>query len=163
MSGSLRDVAAKGLEPKGRAWRSAARLRSLSKPSLQIAIAAGTCAILVGVSTKLVDRPVATWVHAHLGDERFGWFTANYEGHLLRLGPFSFMAAPAQALDQLAALVFAILAIAAFAGWRPGIRGRIVLALCFSVLRHGNQPRRKSGVWTDVARKLAGRQSILDA
>jgi membrane-associated phospholipid phosphatase len=131
--GSLQDVAAKGLEPKGRAWRLAAGLRSLRKPSLRIAIGAGTCAILVGVSTKLVDRPVATWVHAHLGDARFGWLTANYEGHLLRLGPFSFMAAPAQALNQLAAFVFAILAIAAFAGWRPGIRGRIVLALCFSV------------------------------
>ncbi|MBV8107134.1 MAG: phosphatase PAP2 family protein [Hyphomicrobiales bacterium] len=52
---------------------------------------------------------------------------------MLRLGPFSLMASPAQALEQLTAFVFAVLAIAALAGWRPGIRGRIVLALCFSV------------------------------
>jgi membrane-associated phospholipid phosphatase len=133
-SGSLQDVAAGELEPKRRHWEwSATGLRGLGKRSSRIAIAAATCAILVGVSTKLVDRPVATWVHAHLGDERFGWFTANYEGHLLRLGPFSLMASPAQALEQLTAFVFAVLAIAALAGWRPGIRGRIVLALCFSV------------------------------
>lgn len=109
-------------------------MRGFGKPLLRIVSAAATCAILVDLSASLVDRPVATWVHEHLGDERFGWFTGNYGGHLLRLGPFSLMAGPAQALEPLAAVVFAILAIAVLAGWRPGIRGRIVLALCLAVL-----------------------------
>ena len=43
------------------------------------------------------------------------------------------MASPAQALGPLAAFVFVVLAIAALAGWRRGIRGRIALALCLSV------------------------------
>src|SRR5271166_2696184 len=133
-SGSLQDVAASVSEPKRRpwAWRPT-RLRGFGKPLLRIVSAAATCAILVDLSASLVDRPVATWVHEHLGDERFGWFTGNYGGHLLRLGPFSLMAGPAQALEPLAAVVFAILAIAVLAGWRPGIRGRIVLVLCLAV------------------------------
>lgn len=108
-------------------------MRSLRKPLLRIGSAAATCAILVVVSATLVDRPVATWVHEHLRDERFGWFTGTYGGHLLRVGPFSLMAGPAQALEPLAALVFAVLAVAALAGSHPGIRGRIVLALCLAV------------------------------
>jgi membrane-associated phospholipid phosphatase len=133
-SGSLEDVTANAGEPKRRpfAWR-ATRLRSLGKPLLGIGSAVATCAILVVVLAMLVDRPVATWVHEHLGDARFGWFTGTYDGHLLRLGPFSLMAAPAQALGPVAALVFAILAVAALAGLRTGIRSRIVLALCVSV------------------------------
>ena len=95
--------------------------------------AAATCAILVVVSVALIDRPVATWVHEHLGDARFGWFTKSYAGHLLSIGPFSLMASPAEALKPLAALVFATLAILAFAGWRPGVRARVGLALCLSV------------------------------
>jgi membrane-associated phospholipid phosphatase len=43
------------------------------------------------------------------------------------------MAAPAQALESLAVFVFAILAVAASTGWRPGIRARIILALCLAV------------------------------
>jgi membrane-associated phospholipid phosphatase len=107
--------------------------RSLRKTLFEIIAVAATCAILVGVSVVLIDRPVATWVHAHLGDGRFGWFNATYHGYLVRLGPFSLMAAPAEALAPLAVLTFSILAIAAAAGWRPGIRGRIVLSLCVSI------------------------------
>ena len=95
--------------------------------------AAVTCALLVGVSVLLVDRPVATWVHHHLGDARFRWFTARYDGHLLPVGPFSLMAGPAQALGPLAVSVFVILAVAAAAGWRPKMPGRIALALTLSV------------------------------
>jgi len=149
-SGLLQDVAAGDLEPKRRPWAwTTTGLRSLRKLSLRIAIAAATCAILVVVSTRLVDRTVATWVHAHLGDERFGWFMGNYGGHLLKLGPFSLMAGPAEALEPLAAFVFVVLAIAALAGWRSGIRGRIVLALCFSVFT-------VKGV-TSVAKTVFGR------
>ncbi len=91
-----------------------------------------TCAVLVGLSIALADRPVATWVHEHLGSDRFGWFTTSYFGPPLRLNPFSLMASPALAVGLLAAFVFAILAIASVTGWRPEIRGRIVLALCVS-------------------------------
>ena len=107
--------------------------RATGKPLLRIGSAAATCAILVVASATLVDRPVATWVHEHLGDARFGWFTGNYGGYLLTLGPFSLMAAPAQALESLAVFVFAVLAVAASTGWRPGIRARIILALCLAV------------------------------
>ena len=108
-------------------------MRSIRKSSLAIGGTAVTCAILVVVSATLFDRPVATWVHEHLGDRRFGWFTATYDGHLLTLGPFSLMAAPAQALAPIAAFVFAVLALAALTGWRPGIQARIVLAICLAV------------------------------
>jgi membrane-associated phospholipid phosphatase len=111
----------------GAIW--AAGLRS---PLMLIAGAATTCALLTGLSMALIDRPVATWVHEHLGDQRFGWVTGNYDGHLLRLGPFSLMASPAQGLGPLAAFAFVVLAIAALAGWRRGTRGRIALALCWS-------------------------------
>jgi len=55
-------------------------------------------------------------VHAHLGDQRFDWFEASYDGHLLRLGPFGLLAGPAEAIQPLAVLVFAILSISAAAG-----------------------------------------------
>ena len=92
-----------------------------------------TCAVLVYAAVALVDRPVARWVHEHLGDERFDWFEASYHGHLLKLGPFGLLAAPAEAIQPLAVLVFAILSISAAAGWRPSIRGRNVLAVCLSI------------------------------
>jgi hypothetical protein len=74
---------------------------------------------LCAVSVAVIDRPVATWMHEHLGYQRFGWFVANYHGHLLRFGPFSLMAGPSEALQPLSALAFAVLAIAAYAAlWR---------------------------------------------
>ena len=91
------------------------------------------CSLSVGVSVALIDRPVATWVHEHLGYQWHSWFAANFHGHLLRLGPFSLMAGPSEALRPLSALVFVVLAIGTSAGWRPRIRGRIALALCLSV------------------------------
>jgi membrane-associated phospholipid phosphatase len=98
-----------------------------------IASAAVVAAVVIEASVQLVDRPVATWVHAHLGDARFDWFAASYSGHPLKIGPFSLMAGPAQAVGPLAVLVVAVLAVAAASGWRPQMRGRIVLTLCLSV------------------------------
>jgi len=131
-SESLEDVA--GATPlaerqdAGKAlWRNGLGVR------LRIVAAAAMCTVLVCVSVALIDRPVATWVHEHLGYQRYSWFAANFHGHMLRFGPFSFMAGPAEAIRPLTALVFAVLAIAATAGWRPKMRGRIALALCLSV------------------------------
>jgi membrane-associated phospholipid phosphatase len=106
----------------------------IAKPLAKLATAAATCAVLVRASVQFIDRPVATWVHKHLGDRRFDWFTASYDGHLLMIGPFSFMAGPAQVLGPFAVVIFAILATAAALGWRPDMRGRVVLALGLSVL-----------------------------
>jgi len=106
--------------------------RSFREQVLRIVAVTLTCAILVGLSVALVDRPVATWVHEHLGSERIGWFTTSYFGPPLTVNPFSLMASPAIVVGPLAAFVFAILAIATVAGWRPGNRSRIVLALCVS-------------------------------
>ena len=100
---------------------------------LRIVGAAATCAVLVVISVALIDRPVATWVHAHLGDARFGWFRESYAGHTLSIGPFSLMASPAEALKPLAALIFAALAIFASSGRGQGVRVRVGLALCLSV------------------------------
>jgi membrane-associated phospholipid phosphatase len=107
---------------------------NLRKGLLQIVAAAATCAVSVGASVVLIDRPVATWVHEHLGDQRFGWFTTTYDAHAIKFGPFSLMAGPSEALRPLAFFVFVVLAIAAAAGWRPGRGGRIIVALCVSIL-----------------------------
>jgi membrane-associated phospholipid phosphatase len=100
---------------------------------LQILGAAASCAVLVIVSVWLIDRPVATWVHEHLGDSRFAWLRMSYEGHLLPIGPFSLMAGPAEALRPLALTVLVLMALAVAAGWRPKRRGRVVLALSLSI------------------------------
>jgi membrane-associated phospholipid phosphatase len=133
-SGSLEDVAGpvpvaerRPEEAVKTLWRD--RLGAL----LPILGAAAMCFVSVGVSVALIDRPVATWVHEHLGYQWLSGSGANFHGHLLRLGPFSLMAGPSEALRPLSALVFLLLAIAASAGWRPRIRGRIALALCLSV------------------------------
>jgi hypothetical protein len=107
------------------------------KPLARIAGAVAACAVLVGLSAELIDRPMATWVHEHLGDARFDWFTAYYGGNPLAVGPFSLMASPAQALGPLAVLVIAMLAIATAIGRRPRMRGRIILALAVSVFAAG--------------------------
>jgi membrane-associated phospholipid phosphatase len=106
----------------------------LLKPLLRLAGAAISCTFLVVVSVRLIDRPVATWVHAHLGDARFAWLKLYRDGHLLPVGPFSCMAGPAEAIGPLALLVLVVLALAATAGWHPKVRARIVLALCLSVV-----------------------------
>jgi membrane-associated phospholipid phosphatase len=104
------------------------------KPLLRIGGAAVSCAFLVVISVRLIDRPVATWVHEHLGDSRFAWLRLYRDGHLLPIGPFSFMAGPAEALGPLALFVLVLLALAATAGWRPKARARAVLAVCLSVI-----------------------------
>jgi membrane-associated phospholipid phosphatase len=106
----------------------------LHKPLLRIAGAAVSCAFLVLISVRLIDRPVATWVHEHLGDPRFAWLRLYRDGHLLPVGPFSFMAGPAEAIGPLALLVLVLLALAATAGWRLNARAHTVLALCLSVV-----------------------------
>jgi membrane-associated phospholipid phosphatase len=132
--GSFEGVSPRALAPKSRPRAFAAiLLRSLGKPLLRILGAAATCAFLVGVSVQLIDRPVATWVHEHLEDSQFDWFKAPYHGHLLEIGPFSLIASPAQALGPLAVIVLAILAVATATGWRPKMRGRLVLVLCLSI------------------------------
>jgi membrane-associated phospholipid phosphatase len=100
---------------------------------LQIVGAAATCAVSVGAAVALIDRPVATWVHEHLGDQRFGWFTTTYDAHAIKFGPFSLMAGPSEALRPLALFVFLGLAAAAASGWRPARDGRIVLTFCLSL------------------------------
>jgi membrane-associated phospholipid phosphatase len=132
---SYREAASLEGAPRGvlPAKRASTLPRSLNKPLRWILGAAAACTLLVAVSVQLIDRPVATWVHQHLGDARFDWFKAHYEGQLLPVGPFSIMAGPAQALGPLAVVAFAVLAVAAVAGWRPQMRGRIILALTLAV------------------------------
>lgn len=133
-SGILRDVAASALEPKlGPSEGRETGQRTFRTPLLRIASAAAACAILVGVLAAFVDRPIATWVHEHIGEAQFGLLTATYDGQPRKLGPFSLMASPSEALGLLAVLGFAALALAAFTGWRPMATGRVVLALCLSV------------------------------
>jgi membrane-associated phospholipid phosphatase len=107
---------------------------SLRTPLGRIARAAATCAVLVALVAWLIDRPVATWSHAHLGDRQFDWFTGVYRGSELPIGPFSFMVAPAEALGPVAILVMLMMALAAAAGVRLRQRGRIAMALSVSVL-----------------------------
>jgi membrane-associated phospholipid phosphatase len=98
--------------------------------ALIMLVAAGlSCAALVWVSIALIDRPVATWVHGHVGNGP-GWFTTTYYGPALKFGPFALLASPAVALGPLTVFGFVLLATAACAGWRPRSHGRIVLALC---------------------------------
>ena len=127
--------------------------RSIREQVFRIVAVTLTCAVLVAVSVALIDRPVAMWVHEHHGDQRFGWFTGIYDGHLLRLGPFSLMASPAQALRPLAAFVFVVLAIAALLGFAARNRSGSVFV---SFRRQRDQYLPQRLVWTHLARKLAG-------
>jgi membrane-associated phospholipid phosphatase len=130
-SGSMEAIAERPLAAERRRRDAGETLPRTVRERLFIIVAlALTCVASVGVSVALIDRPVATWVHEHLGSERFGWFTTTYFGPPLKFGPFSLMASPAIAVGPLAALVFATLALAAVAGWRPGIRSRMVATLC---------------------------------
>jgi membrane-associated phospholipid phosphatase len=107
--------------------------RGLRTRSLRIVYAAASMVFIVGVSVQFIDRPLAAWVHEHLGDSRFTFFTIFYDTHPLAIGPFSLMAAPAEVISRVALPVLAILAAAAAVGWRPERRGRIVLILCVSI------------------------------
>jgi membrane-associated phospholipid phosphatase len=101
---------------------------------IRIVSTTAACASLISLSVRLIDRPASTWVHEHLGDSRFAFFTMSYETHSLAIGPFSLMASPAEALGRVAVFVLVILAAAAAAGWRPKRRGHIVLVLSLSIL-----------------------------
>jgi membrane-associated phospholipid phosphatase len=100
----------------------------------RIVMAAASCAFVVGVSVKLIDRPVSTWVHEHLGDARFAWFAMSYDHHPLAIGPFSLMTGPSEAIWPFALVVLVILVSAAATGWWPEMRGRSALALSLSNL-----------------------------
>src|SRR5271168_667089 len=93
--------------------------RSRRKSLLRIVGAAVSCAVLVSVSVRLVDRPVATWVHEHLGDARFAFFTMSYDTYSLAIGPFSLMASPAEMLGRMAPFILVMLAAAAAVGRHP--------------------------------------------
>ncbi len=131
-SHSLKEVAVETppLAQPQRAAEASGR-EALSAPFLFLG-ATALCALCVVVSVALIDRPVATWVHEHLGSQA-GWFTSTYLGPPLKFGPFSLMAGPAVALAPLAALVFVLLAIGASFGRPPAPRARLILALCVSV------------------------------
>lgn len=101
---------------------------------LRIVYAAALMVFVVSVSVRFIDRPLAAWVHEHLGDSQFTFFTILYDTHRLAIGPFSLMAVPAEVISRVALPVLVILAAAAAMGWRPGSRGRIVLVLCLSIL-----------------------------
>jgi membrane-associated phospholipid phosphatase len=119
--------------PHGEIGSLRALSHSLRMVLLRILGAAASCAVLVIVSVWLIDRPVATWVHEHLGDSRFAWLRMSYEGHMLPIGPFSLMAGPAEALGKIALAVLVLLALSVAAGWHPKRRGRVLLALSLSI------------------------------
>lgn len=128
---AVADIAEPSFTPKRRpvdAWETKPRQRAFRIVALAL-----TCAVSVGLSVALIDRPVSTWLHQHLGYDRFVWFHATYDGHVLAFGPFALMAGPGEALFPIAAFVFLVLVVAAALGWRPGSRGRIVLTLCLSI------------------------------
>jgi membrane-associated phospholipid phosphatase len=131
---SLEDIAEQCLAPKRRLGDALeAQPRSFRERMVKIIAMALMCAVSVGVSVALIDRPVATWLHEYLGYQRFVWFHATYDGHLIAFGPFTLMASPPEVLFPVASFVFSVLVLAAAAGWRPRTRGRIVLALCLSI------------------------------
>jgi membrane-associated phospholipid phosphatase len=101
---------------------------------LRMAAAAASCAVLVAFCVAFVDRPVATWVHAHLGDARFAFFHAPLGRFTLPIGPFSFMAGPAEALRRLAGFVPLGLAIGVACGLRLSRRVSTVLTLSLGVV-----------------------------
>ena len=119
--------------PKRRPQAPETQWRTPNAALQRMAWTAAICVASVGATVALIDRPVASWVHEHLVNDQVGWFMASYAGLSLKFGPFTLMASPAEALRPLAALVFVGLATFAFAGWRPGSRGRIVFALCISI------------------------------
>jgi membrane-associated phospholipid phosphatase len=132
--GSLEATSSRSLAAERRAHeRSPTLQRSVARVLLRLVASAASCLVLIGVSVLLIDRPVATWVHNHLGDARFALFTASYDNRPLSIGPFSFMAVPAEALRPAAILAMVFLSGAAVAGRRPKMRGRIVLVLSLAV------------------------------
>lgn len=81
-------------------------------------IGAVSCAALVLLAIGFVDRPLSTFTHAEFhGQQAFIWLT-------LIVDPIPPLA--------VAGLIGA--GIAAIAGWRPGARGRILLATCLATL-----------------------------
>lgn len=103
----------------------------------QIIGVVASCAVLVSLSVWLVDRPVSTWVHEHLGDSHFAFFRMSYDTHSLAIGPFTLMAGLAEAVVRAAPFVPAVLAAAAVVGRPPERRGRIILVLSLAILFAG--------------------------
>jgi membrane-associated phospholipid phosphatase len=108
--------------------------RRLLAVLLRIVVAAASCAVLVAFCVAYVDRPVATWVHENLGDARFAFFRMAMGGFPLPIGPFSFMAGPAELLRRFAGFVPLGLAVAVAAGLRMTRRRSIAIALSLGVV-----------------------------
>jgi len=88
---------------------------SCRRPAL---LAILSCLLLVGASIAFLDRPWATWSHLHLhGIAAFVWLTLI-----------------AEAVPPLVAAILVGAGAAALFGWRPGPRGRVVLACCLAAV-----------------------------
>jgi membrane-associated phospholipid phosphatase len=76
------------------------------------------CAALVLLAIGFADRPLSTWSHAEFhGQQAFIWLTWIVDP-----------------VPPLAVLGLIGAGIAAVAGWRPGARGRVLLALCLATV-----------------------------
>jgi membrane-associated phospholipid phosphatase len=90
-----------------------------SPPQVRFAITmALSLVIILAVSIGWLDRPLASWSHATLHG----------------MAPFVWLTWIAEPLPSLAALGLAGCGVAALAGWRPGPRGRALLAVCLATL-----------------------------
>jgi hypothetical protein len=89
--------------------------RSSVRPFL---VAAVSCIALVLLAIGFADRPFSTWVHARFhGDQGFIWLTWIVDP-----------------IPPLAVVGLIGAGIAAAAGWRPGAKGRVLLAGCLSTV-----------------------------
>jgi membrane-associated phospholipid phosphatase len=77
------------------------------------------CALLlVALSIAFLDRPWATWAHAHLRGAAV----------------FVKLTLIAEVVPPLAAAIMGLAAVAALFGWRPGPRAKVVLGCCLAAV-----------------------------
>lgn len=94
-------------------------MHSPARPSARpFLVAAVSCLALVLLTIALADRPFSTWAHAEFhGDQGFIWLTWIVDP-----------------IPPLAVVGLIGAGIAAVAGWRPGAKGRVLLAACLSTI-----------------------------